>query len=127
METERSFSNLPPPSSCDAGEKVFRNTLLKASRCNILQGKIPNFTPGLTQQTRSVIVERDKLHATNPADGAIPLLEAIIVKKSVRGSRKSGMRLEYCSTKHCSGEYFKILRDLTGKCRPHDPNQLSLS
>ena len=124
LETERSFSHIPPPSSCDAGERIFRNILLKASRRNIPQGKIPNFTPGLTQETRGMIVERDRLRAANPTDGAIHLLEARIAK-GIKERKQEVWRetVESCSTKHCSGKYFKILRDLSGKRRPQDQNQ----
>ena len=31
--------------------------------------------------------------------------------------------VESCSTKRCSGKYYKILRDLAGKRSPLDPNQ----
>ena len=123
-ETEQSFNNIPPPSSCDAGELIFRKILLKATRRNIPQGKIPDFTPGLTEHARSMIAERDRLRAANPADVTIHQLEARIDREIERRKQEVWREsVESCSTKHCSGKYFKILRDLTGKRRPQDPNQ----
>ena len=71
-----------------------------------------------------MIAERDELRAANPADGTIPLLEARIAKEiNERKQEVWRETVESCSTKHCSGKYFKILRDLTGKRRPQEPNQ----
>ena len=123
-ETEHAFSNIPPPLSCDAGELIFRKILLKATRRNIPRGKIPDFTPGLTEHARNMIAERDRLRAANPADESIHQLEARIAREIERRKQEVWREsVESCSTKHCSGKYFKILRDLTGKRRPQDPNQ----
>ena len=100
-ETEHSFSNIPPPSSCDSGEAIFRKILLKATRRNVPKGKIPNFTPGLTEHTRSMIAERDMRRATNPADGAIHQLEAEISREIEQRKQEVWREtVESCSTKH---------------------------
>ena len=41
-EFENSFRDLPPPTFCGKGEKMFRQILQKASRRNISRGNIPN-------------------------------------------------------------------------------------
>ena len=123
-QTEHAFSNIPPPSSCDVWEIVFRKILLKASRRNIPRGKIPKFTPGLTQYARTMIVERDRLRVANPADEVIHQLETRIAREIERKKQEVWREtLESCSSKHCSGKYFKILRDLSGKRGAQDPNQ----
>ena len=123
-ETEQAFSDISPPSSCDAGEKQFRRILIKASRRNIPRGKIPNFTPGLTQLARDLISERDDLRATDPANDGIPLLETRLAREIARRKQEIWREtVESCFTKRCSGKYFKILRNLSGKRSLQDPNQ----
>ena len=46
-ETERALSYKQPPTSADAGEKILRRILQKATRRNIPQGKIADYTPGV--------------------------------------------------------------------------------
>ena len=123
-ETEEAFSSALPPSSCDAGEKVFRKILQRASRRNIPRGKIPNFTPGLTEHARELMAERDAMRASNPTAEEISQLERRIAREIERRKQEVWREtVESCSTKRCSGKYYKILRDLAGKRSPLDPNQ----
>ena len=123
-ETEQSFTNLPPPSSCDSGEKIFRQVLLKASRRNIPRGKIPNFTPGLSQHSRELTVERDAIRAADPMDQRISSLNARIEEEIQRRRREVWHEtMESCSIKRCSSKYYKVLADLSGKRSLQDPNQ----
>ena len=123
-ESENSFSNLAPPTSCAIGEKIFRQILQKASRRNIPRGKIPNFTQGLTQHAREMISERDDLRVADPTDPRISQLESRIAREVERRKQEIWQEtVESCSMSHCSSKYFKILRDLTGKRSLQDPNQ----
>ena len=123
-ETEVAFSNLPPPTSCASGEKTFRNILLTASRRNVPRGKIPNFTPGLTDHARRMMSERDRARQEDPSDPRIAELEAEISRETDLNKRNIWRsKVESCSVSKCSGKYFKLLRDLSGTRKRHDPNQ----
>ena len=65
-ETESAFSNIQPPTSYLTGEEIFRRILLTASRRNVSRGKIPNFTLGLTDHTRALMVERSRATKLTP-------------------------------------------------------------
>ena len=71
-----------------------------------------------------MITERDRLRAANPADGTIQQLNAEIYREIARRKQEVWREtLESCSTNKCSGKYFKLLRDLSGKRTHQDPNQ----
>ena len=71
-ETEQLFSNLPVQTFCSTGEKAFLQVLLQATKHHTARGKFPNFTPGLTQHTTELILEKDNLRETNLSDKRIP-------------------------------------------------------
>ena len=55
VTTEQPFSSLPPPASVSQGEKIMRKILLQATEAHIPRGRVPNYQPGLTAETRSLI------------------------------------------------------------------------
>ena len=123
-ESEELFRNLPDPRSCSTGEKVFREVLLRVSHRNIPRGKVNDFTPGLTQHIRELIWERDSIRVENSSDPRIHMLETQIQREIEQNKcEKWRSKVESCSINHCSGKYFKLLRDLSGKRNLQDPNQ----
>ena len=123
-ETEEAFRTQEAPTRCDTGEKVFRRILLEASKRNIPRGKIPNYTVGLTEHARQLARERDALRQADPTSPQIPDLEAQISRETEQNKRNIWRsKMDSCSIKRCSGKYFKILRDLSGKRGHQDPNQ----
>ena len=71
FETEQSFNRKQPPTSAEAGERTLRKILLKATKRNIPGGKIPDFTPNLSQRVRDRMRQRDQRRAVDPTDPAI--------------------------------------------------------
>ena len=70
-ETEQHFSRLEPPTSAEAGEKILRKILQKATDRNIPRGKISDYTPGLSQHCRELVRQRDALRSQNPTNPLI--------------------------------------------------------
>ena len=66
--TEEALSSLPPPTSASQGEKILREILLKAAEAHIPRGKVSQYQPGLTPETRSLIHERDALRLSSPTN-----------------------------------------------------------
>ena len=122
--TEHSFSTLPLPTSVSQGERIFRKILLKAAEAHIPRGKVHNYQPGLTPETRLLIQERDLLRQANPTDPRLHQLNHNIstnINTNIQQAWKDTMNS--CSTSQNSRKYWKIFNNLSGK-RPHqDPNQ----
>lgn len=57
-ECEAEFRSLPMPSSVGAGEKVFRDVLLKAAKHAIPAGYCRNYTPGMSKEAFVLLKER---------------------------------------------------------------------
>ena len=122
--TELAFQQLPAPTSCSQGKKVFRDTLLQGSKSHIPRGKIPNFKPGLTPEILTLMQERDTLREQNPAHPHLTHLTHTIetdINSNIQRTWRETM--SSCSISRNSRKYWKIFNSLSGK-RPHqDPNQ----
>ena len=122
--TETAFQPLPLPNSVSKGEKIFRQILLQAADAHIPRGKVRNYQPGLTPETRSLIQERDAVRQDNPNNPRLPRLNHNI-ETAINTNLQEAWRdtMASCSTSQNSRKYWKIFNNLSGK-RPHqDPNQ----
>jgi hypothetical protein len=70
-ESEAELRSLPLPSSCGAGERVFRDILLRAAKHAIPASYRQDFVPGMTQEAAELIHERDELRSADPRDPGI--------------------------------------------------------
>ena len=122
--TEQSFSSLPPPTSVSQGEKTMRGILLQASEAHIPRGSVPNYQPGLTAETRSLIQERDAIRQENPTDPRLPSLNHTI-QKNIDTNIQQNWRetMSSCSTSQNPRKYWRTFNNLSGKCPHQDPNQ----
>jgi len=123
-ESEIVFSSLPNPSSCQTGEKLFRKTILSASKRSIPAGFRKNFIPQTSVEVTSLILQRDSLRKQDPTDPQIPLLNAQISSASAEYNRK---RWEDTISKadHRSNpsKLFSLIKSISGKSSPIPPNQ----
>ena len=78
LATEEALRVLPLPTSASQGEKTLRRVLLQAAEAHIPRGKVRNYQPGLSPETRSLIQERDDLRETDPNDPQLPRLDHTI-------------------------------------------------
>ena len=75
-ETEQVFNRQQRPSSAEAGEKILRKILQKATKRNIPSGKALKFTPNHSQRAKYLIRQPDQRRTINPTDPHIPRLDA---------------------------------------------------
>jgi hypothetical protein len=119
-ETEACFANLPLPTSCSTGEKVFRKVLNDASKHHIPAGYRTDFLPGLSREPVDLTKKLDRLQNQNPQDPEIPWLNTLI-SQTVTSDAKLRWRETVESSNHRSNpeKHWKLLRILSGK-RPHN-------
>jgi hypothetical protein len=123
-DSETLFSTLPPPISCAVGEKAFREALLTAAKHNIPAGRIPNFRPNLTPDTRTLIAQRDTLRAANPQDPTLPDIERDIAHHITEANKQAWHGKLARATPHDSPKsYWDLLGTLAGKRTRTPPNQ----
>ena len=124
QETERAFNYEQPPTSVDAGEKIFRRILLKASRRNIPQGKIQDYTPGLSPHALDLIQQRDVARATDPTNPEIALLDERIQRDCNKTKDEHWRKeVESCSIRYRPMMLWRLLQRLSGKKSFFAPNQ----
>ena len=123
-ETERAFNLQQPPSSAEAGEKIFQKILLKATARNIPKGKIPDYTPGLSERSRELMRERDRLRANDPTDPRIAQKDEQIQCEIDRNNREEWRKeMEHCSIKRRPMRFWRTIRRLSGRRTFTAPNQ----
>jgi hypothetical protein len=91
-EVESAITNVPDPTSCSTGEKIFRDILCKASGHHIAAGFRKDFIPGLPREAAALAKERDRLHKINPQDPEVLNLNAQITETIKARPRRSGKR-----------------------------------
>ena len=122
-ETESEFARLPAPVSCHTGERVFRKVLLKASSHSIPQGSIPHFIPGLSDEARALVRQRDSLRSSQPTHPDLGNLEQQVAREIADSNRRTWVStVEQCSLGQDSGRYWSLLRTLSGKSPSSTPN-----
>ena len=72
------YTNHPPPASAAQADNKFNKILLNAARTIIPAGYRKDFGPPLTLEILRMISDRDSRRAKDPADPAIPALNAEI-------------------------------------------------
>ena len=87
-ENERKFAGTPLPTSCSAGEKVFRRMLSNARRHHIPCGYLRYYCGPLPEIVRALISERDQRRLDDPLDPAIQLLDRDIQRHATPGSAR---------------------------------------
>ena len=123
-ECEAVFENLPLPTSCSKGEKVFRNVLLTSSRHNIPSGRVNNFVPGLSAEAAALARKRDNLRIDDPTSPDIAVLSARISSISSDESRREWLeKLEHADHNTDIREFWDILGRLKGTKSQPPPNQ----
>ena len=123
-ESETIFSSLPPPSSCSAGERPFREAILRAAQHNIPRGFRANFRPGVSAETTALVGERDALRRENPTSPRVRILDEEVSRAIAADTRRAWTeRVEGCSLKYSSARFWTLLRSLSGKKSAHSPNQ----
>ena len=124
-ESERTFSQLPRPSSCSKGEKIFRKTLLTAASHSIPAGCRSNFTPGLSSEASGLCDERDDLRDVDPDSPEIAAYNVRIADVVNEEKRKEWLeKLANADHQTNVGVFWGLLRLLVGKSTGgQDPNQ----
>ena len=77
-EAERLVSQLDPPTSCGAGEKLFRKAITTAAKHHIPAGYRKNYVPGRTPEVVQLQNRYDALRELDPRDPDLEDLEAEI-------------------------------------------------
>ena len=87
----------------------------------LCSGCIPNYQPGLTPEILALTREPDALRARSPSSPRLAELGAAISGDEARSSWID--RVESCSQRHDTGQFWSLLRSLSGKKPSHSPNQ----
>jgi hypothetical protein len=98
--------------------------LLTASKHNIPSGYRKDFTPGLPNAAKDLIRERDELRSADPADPALPDLNARI-EDAIKVSSRKAWREEVEASGHKANpqKFWSLLKRLSGKSSRPPPNQ----
>jgi hypothetical protein len=123
-ETDTKFRELPPPTSVEAGEKDFRDILLKASSHCIPSGYRHLCIPGISCEAASLINQCDAIRAIDPLDLSFVDLNYDINKIIAENRRQiwrekgeeTGQRAE-------PSKFWLLLWGLSGKRQFVPPNQ----
>ena len=123
-ETERGFSTLPNPTSCDQGEQTFRKIILAAAKHHIPRGKRLNYTPDLSPHTIALMSRRDEIRSQDPSHPQLQNLDHLINNSIENNKRQIWIeKVTSCSHKHDSSKFFKLLGSLSGKYPQKNLNQ----
>jgi hypothetical protein len=123
-EIEAAFADIPDPTTCSAGEKIFSKTLCKASGHHIPAGFREDFKPGLPREAVDLTKERDRLRELDPLDPEITRLNALITETIRIENKKEWLRkVEDSSFKVNPEKGWRLLRALSGKRPKQAPNQ----
>ena len=123
-ESESLFADLPLPTSCAEGEKVWRRVLQSCSAHHIPAGFHRNFVPGLDAVSASLIAERDARRSRDPNDPELPGLNLRISASLASESRKRWMEtVTDCDRRSNPSHFWRLLKGLSGKRTTSTPNQ----
>ena len=122
--SEADFTSVPLPTSCSSGEKIFRRIVVRASKRSVPAGRCTKFTPGLPREAADLAKQRDDLRAANPSDPSIAVINTEI--KSLTSKSKRQRWREHVESCNCSsgpGQFWSLLRNMSGKRVFVPPNQ----
>ena len=123
-EAEDLVSRLDPPTTCGAGEKVFREAILTASKHHIPAGYRKNYVPEKTPEVIQLQNRYDTLRGLNPQDPELEDLESEIKRTSAAASRSKWREyVESLNRRSNPRNYWQKLRALSGARTPTPPNQ----
>ena len=121
---ERALSILPPPASASAGERVFREALRVASGKCVPRGFRREVIPGLTEEAKVLIRERDAARAASHDDPNIAALNDRIKASVAASSRRAWTeKVMAAGPSESTTKFWSLLRSLSGKRTPNPPNQ----
>ena len=123
-ETELRFAREPPPTTCSAGEKRFRQILQTAAKHHIPAGYVRDRLETLPDEAKPLVRERDRLRTQNPSHPHIPQLNnqiAALISTSNRDKWKTAV--ESCNRTQDTGLLWKLIGTMTGKKPRIPPNQ----
>ena len=121
---ERALSTLPPPTSASAGERVFRETLRMASGKCVPRGHRRDFIPGLSDEAKALVRERDAARAASHDDPRIAVLNDRIRTSMAVSSRQAWTeKVMAAGPSENATKFWSLLRSLSGKRTPNPPNQ----
>ena len=119
------ISALPQPTSCAAGEKLFRQAVLDAAGRHIPAGCRRNFVPGINGVAKQLEIDYNARRVADPHDPALPDMEHEI--KRVRGvaARERWQDfVESLDRRSNPQRYWKVLQSYSGKGnKSAPPNQ----
>ena len=115
-ESGRIFADTPLPTSCSAGERVFRQILCDAGRHHIPCGYVRDYSGPLPEVVRPLMSERDQRHTDDSLDPAIKLLDQDI-QRHIRQEEQDQWRslLESSDRATDPKRYWSLLRKLGGR------------
>ena len=120
-ESECHFDRVPAPTSCDQGEKVFRQILLTAAKHNFPAGFWKTFTNGLPREAVPLARRRDAARLLDPTDPEVGRLnEEIAATVNAAAQATWSKTVESASSSSCATPFWHLLRRLSGK-RIHTP------
>ena len=122
--SEDQFSRTPLPTSCSAGEKVWRHILQKASARSIPSGFRSDFCPGIDPDSARLMKERDDKRRTDPNDADLPDLNQRISASIAAASRKRWMETVMDADRRSNpSRWWNLLKGLAGGQTRQAPNQ----
>ena len=123
-EADSLISQLPPPSSCSSGEKLFRKAVLTASKHHIPAGFRKDFVPGRNAEVDALQQQYDDLRSRDPRDPTLEQIEGEIRRVSAAASRAKWQDfVETLDRRSNPRRYWQLLRNLSGAKSSVPPNQ----
>ena len=114
-EADSLVSQLPPPSSCSSGEKLFRKAVLTASKHHIPAGCRKDFVPGRNAEVDNLQQRYDDLRSRDPRDPGLEQIETEIRRISAAASRAKWQDfVETLDRRTNPKRYWQLLRNLSG-------------
>ena len=123
-ETEAAFENTQAPVSCSLGEHTFRSILQRAAGHHIPRGRRNVHIPGLSDEAKDLIRERDTLRSGRHDDPALPDLERRVADAISSSARNTWINtVESTSHRHNPSRFWSLLKSLSGKSGRQSKNQ----
>ena len=121
---EDKLEDVDLPVSCSSGEKILREICLSSAKQFIPSGFIRNFIPGLSNEAKDLIKERDALRSMDPDHPDLPDIEHSVSATISECARVAWVeKVESCNHRQNTGRFWSLLRSLSGKRPSSSPNQ----
>ena len=120
-ETEELAASFPLETfdEVEAGRKALEHIITTASKHAIPRGKVKNFVPCLSRETKLLIQQRNDLRVSNPSDPRIAQINSEITRHIAESRRSAWHKhVESCSHSTQASKHWKIIKSLNGQTRP---------